>query len=139
MNKNNIIFLFLLSFNLTYGQNHKATNEIDSIIANWDYKVYPDTQKLKIIYYYPAYARCGRVSMNAMAICFNTRGETIRVIETCPGPKEFKDGEVVLFYPNSVIPKDKNPHLDYIDGKLNPSLKKHKLVTITTYGQLKTQ
>ncbi|MBL7935164.1 MAG: hypothetical protein JNM51_05070 [Bacteroidia bacterium] len=136
---NKIIFLILFGFNLTYGQNHKVTNEIDSITSKWDYKVYPDTQKLKIIDYYPAYALCGRVYMNAMAICFNIRGETIRVIETCPGPKEFKNGEIVFFYPNSIIPKDKNPHLVNIDGELNPALKRSSKVTITTYGQLKSQ
>ena len=136
MNKTKIIFLILLSFNLTYGQNHKVT-EIDSITAKWDYRLYPDTQKLKIIDYYPAYALCGRAYMNAMAICFNTRGETIRVIETCPRPKEFKNGEVVFFYPSTTIPKDKNPHL--VNGRLNPALKKASEVTITTYGQLKSQ
>ena len=139
MNKNNIIFLIFLSFNLTYGQNHKVTNEIDSIVAKWDYRVYPDTQKLKIIDYYPAFTHCGRVYVNAMAICFNTRGETIRVIDSCPGPKEFKNDEVVFFCPSSEIPKDKNPHLFCIDEKLNSTLKKFSKVTITTYGKLKSQ
>lgn len=110
----------------------------------WKYRIYPDTQKLKVIDYYPADTRCGgRVLIYSMAICFNTRGETIRVIEICPGPKKFKHDEIVLFYPDKNIPNDRNPHLPYIaEGekeKVNPFIEQYKIVTITTYGQLKHQ
>jgi hypothetical protein len=108
----------------------------------WEYRIYPDTQKLKVIEYYPASTRCGGFfSINSMAICFNTRGETIRVIEICPGEKKFKHDQIVFFSPDKNIPNDRNPHLPiiYEDGKekVNPFIEKYKIVTITTYGQLK--
>ncbi|HEX7415437.1 MAG TPA: hypothetical protein VF411_15450, partial [Bacteroidia bacterium] len=80
----------------------------------WEYRIYPDTQKLKVIEYYPTFTRCGRALIYSVAICFNTRGETIRVIEICPGPKEFKKDQIVFFYPDKKIPDDKNPHLPCI-------------------------
>ncbi|MES2515924.1 MAG: hypothetical protein V4580_17350, partial [Bacteroidota bacterium] len=84
-----IIFICLVSC-ISYAQQQKPVHDIDSIIQNWDYRIYPDTEKLKMIEYYPAFAFCGRVYVNALAICVNTRGETIRVIDCSPGPKEFK-------------------------------------------------
>lgn len=136
MNRNTFIFLILHTFCAAQGQNPTISNEIDSITAKWNYIVYPEAQELKVIEYYPAYSRCGRLYINAMAICTNTRGETIRVIETCPGPKNIKSGELVYFYPSSVIPRDTDPHLVYFDEKLILILKNYQEITTTTFGQL---
>lgn len=126
-------------FCLVHGQNPSIINEIDSITSKWNYIVYSGAQELKIIEYYPAYSRCGRLYVNAMAICTNSKGETIRIIETCPGPKKFKSGELVYFYPSSVIPRDTDPHLVYFDETLSLILKNYQEITETTFGQLKKQ
>jgi len=129
-----IILVSLLHLTTINGQNH---NIIDSLTQTWNYQIFPDTQKVRIIDYYPVTFRCGgRVLIYSMAICFITTGQTVRIIEQCPISKTFEHGDIITFIPSTTIPMDKNPYLPFIDGNINPFIFKYSQVKITTYGRL---
>jgi len=126
-----LVFFSLLA--IVHGQQDRI---IDSLTKTWSYQIFPDTQKVKVIDYYPVTTRCGRALNYSMAICFITTGQTIRIIEQCPDAKAFKHGDVITFIPSATIPADKNLYLPYIDGDINPFILKYSQVRITTYGLL---
>ena len=90
----------------------KKTRSVETT-KNWEYQVLKDTMTVRIIEYYKAHSYCGTKPVTAMAICIDNKGDSLRIIELCPGPKDFKTGDLLDFYPYSHITQNKKSYEKY--------------------------
>lgn len=110
--KNNLLipfFTLLVGFN--YGQS-KSSSFI--ICDNWISVIFRDTIQLEMVLYVKAYFYCGTFVDNAFAICKDEKGDTLRVIELCPGPKNYKTGQKFKFITYPFITKDKKTYQKHL-------------------------
>ena len=136
-----LTILFLANKSLiTLGQNgtlNSFTN-LEKTIKDWKYFLPERIMSVKVIAYSPALIFCGRSIENAMAIAIDNRGDSIRIIECYPGPKNILLGHSYKLYPDKKIPLDKNAKLILGNMQPNPFIFSYITIKNTTYGQLKS-
>lgn len=137
------IFILLTVFYFSCNSQKRVTadkNTVDNSVENttkdWKYFTLQDTIFVKVIAYSSAHTRCDRATENAMAIAQDNVGDTIRIIEVCPGPKNIEVGQLYILHFDQTIPENKNPNLIYIDNKPNSFIFKYPTIKKTTYGRL---
>lgn len=109
--------------------------DFKEIVKTWEFIIYEKSIEVEIIEYYPAFARCNRGIINALAIV-RIDSDTIRVIDQCPGNMEYKKGDKLRFEPDTDPPMENSLGLAYIEGGSNPAIFQNQDVTITTFGYL---
>ena len=95
----------------------KKTNELTvkstETTKNWQYLVLKDTMTVRLVKYYKAYCYCGLSIVKAMAICVDNKGDSLRILELCPGPKDYHEGDLLDFYPYSHITQNQKTYEKY--------------------------
>lgn len=107
----------------------------EGIVHNWDFLVFKEPLEVEIIRYFPAFTRCNRSIDNAIALVV-TNNDTIRIIDECPGPKEYLEGEKALFTPSGTLPQNKEIGLIRFNDNPNPSIFEGENITKTSFGKL---
>ncbi len=115
-----------------------SMDDYNALINSWDFFIVNKTEQIVIIDYYSAYTRCSRHIENALAIV-EYKNDTIRIIDRCPGPKDYSMGDTLMFEPSEELLDKRNIGIVYIEGKHNPALFKYKEVLKTTSGQLRAK
>ncbi len=103
---------------------------------HWEYKVLKDTMTVRVIEYYKAHSYCGSTPVTAMAICIDNKGDSLRIIELCPGPKDFKTGDLLDFYPYNHITQNKKSYQKYKMSDEHIDQYRFNTVTRTTFAKL---
>lgn len=115
-----------------------SIDDYNNLIDTWEFFIGKEKQNVVIVDYYSAFTRCGRAIENGLAIVEYDK-DTIRIIDMCPGKRNYIIGDTLVFEPVKVFPENNNPGIIYIDGNRNPILFKHKNVLRTTFGYLRNK
>ncbi len=120
-------------------RNSYSMDDYNDLINSWDFFIFNKKENVVIIDYYSAFTRCDRHIENGLAIV-KYDNDTIRIIDMCPGQRDYIIGDTLIFEPNEIL-FDKNNDIGivYIGGKPNPVLFKYKKVLKTTFGQLRAK
>ncbi len=129
-----LISLISLFTSFTYGQNKPSGFEISD---KWTCVVYQDSIQLEMISYFKANFHCGTLIDNSLAICRDKKGDTLRVIELCPGPKDYKTGQLFTFATYKYITQDKKTYKKYFPDDESANEKfKYNHIEPTSFGRL---
>ncbi|WP_417602437.1 hypothetical protein [Owenweeksia hongkongensis] len=105
------------------------------VIDEWHFFVPKKTVRVEVVNYYSAFTRCNRSVDNGLAIVLSGL-DTIRIIDECPGVKNYMRGEKLLFIPNSNPPLNNELGIVYINEEPNPSIFSSRKIRKTAFGRL---